>query len=161
MSPVPGTSVAPEPVVVTTAPRKAAIVRIEVPAAVLGETIAAAMGEVVRAIALNSLFPTGSPFTHYLSSGGEMVVAEVGFPVSGRLVASGRVTEGELPGGTIASAFHIGSYETIGDTYRRIESWILQRGNVPATGMWEVYLRGPGQETDPARWRTEIFWPFS
>lgn len=160
MSSVPGAPLVRDPVVVTVSPRRTAVIRIESPADGLGEAIGAGLGEVIRAIAVNSLFPAGSPFTHYLSSGGEMVVAEVGFPVSGKIVPTGRVTEGELPGGTVASAFHIGPYDTIGETYRRVESWILLSGKKPGTTMWEVYLRGPGQETDPARWRTEIFWPF-
>ena len=160
MSPVPGTSIAPDPVIVTASPRKAAVVRFETPIAELRDEIRSGLAEVARSIALNSLFPTGSPFTHYLTWHGEMVVAEVGFPVSGQLVPAGRVVGGELPGGTIASAFHVGPYETIGEAYQRIEAWIRARGKEPGSTMWEAYLRGPGQETDPARFRTEIFWPF-
>jgi effector-binding domain-containing protein len=161
MSSVPEAPVVREPAIVTVAQRKAAVVRIEVPAAQLGEAISVAFGDLTAAIAANSLFPIGAPFTHYLASGGEMVVAEVGFRVSGTLVPHGRVVHGELPGGTVATAVHAGPYETIGETYGRLEAWIRDRGHEPGGTMWEVYLRGPGAEPDPANWRTEIYWPLA
>ena len=159
MSPVPN-PVVRDPVIVTVSPRKAAVVRIEVPAARLGEAIGLAIGEVTSAIAANSLFPIGGPFTHYLSWDADMVVAEVGFPVTGDIIPRGRVVPGELPGGTLATTFHLGTYDTIGESYGRLEAWIRGRGKQPADTMWEVYLRGPGAEADPAQWRTEIYWPY-
>jgi effector-binding domain-containing protein len=148
-----------EPVLLTLTPRKAAIVRIEVPVTQLGEAIGTAIGEITSAIAASSLFPIGGPFTHYLRWDGEMVIADVGFPVTGDIVPRGRVVRGALPGGTVASALHVGPYGTIGDTYGRMKAWIRARGSEPGPTMWEVYRRGPSVEPDPAAWQTEVCWP--
>ena len=158
---VPEAAVLREPAVITVPHREAAVIRVEVPASHLGEAVTTAFGELIAAITANSLFPVGAPFTHYLAWGSEMVVAEVGFRVSGRMVPHGRVVHGELPGGTVATIVHVGPYDTIGETYGRLEGWIRERGFTPGSTMWEVYVSGPGGEPEPARWRTEVFWPIS
>jgi effector-binding domain-containing protein len=35
----------------------------------------------------------------------------------------------------------------------------VAQGRRPASTMWEVYLTDPEEEPDPARWRTEVYWP--
>ena len=142
-------------------PRAAAIVRVEIPASHLGEALGIALAEVSAAIAASGVLPIGGPFSHYLTWGGDMVVAEIGFPVSAPIEPRGRVIRGELPGGAVATVVHAGPYESIGATYDRLDRWIRDQGAEPAGHMWEIYLRGPGSDPDPAAWLTEVCWPIA
>ena len=65
----------------------------------------------------------------------------------------------ELPGGPTVHATHLGPYEGLATTYREVTEWMRHEGLTPGTSMWEVYLSDPSVESDPATWRTEVYWP--
>jgi effector-binding domain-containing protein len=80
-------------------------------------------------------------------------------PVRRRFAATGRVHPYTLAGGTVAVAQHWGPYEAIGESYDELGRWVSEHGRQPAGPMWEMYWTDPESEPDPAKWRTEIFWP--
>ena len=71
---------------------------------------------------------SGPPFCRYLKSGGGIMDVECGFPVDSPQEGSGRISSGKIPGGKVATAVHVGSYETIIRTYEYIRRWIDKRG---------------------------------
>jgi hypothetical protein len=60
-------------------------------------------------------------------------------PVAEGSVGEGRVAAGELPGGTVASAWHLGAHDRLGDAYAGLQAWLQQYGHQPQGAGWEVY----------------------
>jgi effector-binding domain-containing protein len=103
--------------------------------------------------------PTGPPFTRYHAVDGQRIDLEAGFPVRSALAAEDRVRPRELPGGEVAVTTHVGPYEGLVTAGEALAGWIRAQGREAAGPNWEVYLAAPGDEPDPARWRTEIVKP--
>jgi effector-binding domain-containing protein len=103
--------------------------------------------------------PAGMPFVRYLEMTDDRVAIEVGVPVRRRFAATGRVHPYTLPGGTVAVGQHWGPYEAIGQSYDELGRWVGKQGRQPAGPMWEMYFTDPEAEPDPAKWRTDLFWP--
>jgi effector-binding domain-containing protein len=120
----------------------AAVVRGHVRAEDLPAFLGGAFGEVMRVLAAQRQEPAGAPFGRYVPTG-DGFDAEVGFPTSAPVAPSGRVTATELPGGRVAVAMHVGSYDTVGETYRRLIEWVAARGCTPVGTPWESYLDEP------------------
>ena len=109
----------------------------------------------------------GPPFGRYHQFGPDVVDVEIGFPVatppdlpplSSR--EPGEVGLSELPGGPVARAVHIGSYDGLSATYDALHDWIhAQPGYDDGAGAWESYVDDPGSAPDMATLRTEVFWP--
>jgi effector-binding domain-containing protein len=64
-----------------------------------------------------------------------------------------------LPAGTVASTFHHGAYETIGDTYAALSRWVMEHGYDFVGPVREIYLTSPGETPNPADYLTEIQFP--
>jgi effector-binding domain-containing protein len=64
-----------------------------------------------------------------------------------------------LPGGTVASTIHAGTYETLPEAYAALEVWIESHGLQSAGVPWEEYITDPAEHPDPKDWRTEVLWP--
>lgn len=64
-----------------------------------------------------------------------------------------------LPGGRFAIARHDGSYADVDRTYGRLGSHVAERDESRPGAIREIYLVGPGDTSDPARFRTDICWP--
>ena len=71
----------------------------------------------------------------------------------------GGVLLGELPATTVAVAVHMGTYETMGDTYRHLGAWVARHATPTDERVREVYEVSYDQTNDPERFRTEIQWP--
>jgi effector-binding domain-containing protein len=103
--------------------------------------------------------PSGPPFTRYHSFDGTACEIEAGFPVAEPMTGQGRVVAGELPGGTVASAVHVGPYEDLPRAHDAIDVWIREQGKKSRGPQWETYWTDPGQEPDPRKRKTELLWP--
>ena len=136
-----------------------AVVRSTIPVSDIPEFLGRAYEAVMRVLASQGIAPVGEPFAYYLGPPKTTVELEAGFPIAIPCAPAGEVVAGELPSGTIASATHVGPYETMVDTYAHLTDWITAQGLVPGGTMWETYLTDPQQEPDPTKWRTQIFWP--
>lgn len=100
----------------------------------------------------------GPPFALYHSWEGEVIDMEVGFPIAGKGVESGNIRTTKLPAVRAAVAMHIGSYDSLTDTYNRMMEWMKANGHTPAAYMWEEYLNSP-QEVPPDKLMTRMYWP--
>jgi len=114
--------------------------------------------------------PSGPPLIRYFVvdyNTGDVDV-HIGFPVeTTRLPASPeKVRPGDLPAGRYAVVTHAGSYETLVDTTRALLEWAkaehIEWANAEDDNVtrWvsrvEHYVVAPPEETDPAKWRTDI-----
>ena len=125
----------------------------------LGPPMGQALLTVWKHLEENGIPAVGKPFTRYLSTHGDHFHLESGFSVPGPIAGDKQVGAGELPGGPVARALHVGPYEQLGDTHTAVLGWISEQGHAPGGPIWEVYLTDPNQVEDPADYQTEIFCP--
>ena len=82
---------------------------------------------------------------------------EGGFPVKKQVTADG-VDCRKLPGGKAVTLIHVGPYESIHKSYKRLYSFLDEQGYEIIRPGREVYLKGPGMifKGNPAKYVTEI-----
>ena len=150
--------------------QRTAAVRIQQPMAELD--LAAAFARSMPLVAERIVAAGGSiggpSYGRYHQFGPDVVDVEIGFPVQAvpaglaslGSVASGEVGLSELPGGPVARAVHLGSYDGLAATYDALHDWIhAQPGYDDGAGPWESYVDMPDDMADPSRARTEVIWP--
>jgi effector-binding domain-containing protein len=135
-----------------------AVVTVTTPVDRIGETMGEAFGKVFAALGEAGVTPAGPPMCKYLAFESERVTYEAGVPVAVPFAGEGEVVAGEIGGCIAAVGMHVGPYDTLVQTYGQLQSWLESQGRKPSTVMWESYLDDP-DETEPAKLRTEIFWP--
>ncbi len=142
-------------------PQETVAVRGDVAIADLPQFFERAFDAAFRCAETSRVELVGPPFGFYPEMPDETVVVEAGFPVSARVEAGGGAHSLVLPGGRAVQAMHVGPFEAMEQTYAALQTWMVEQGLRPATGMWECYLSDPRTEPDPATWRTMIVWPLS
>jgi DNA-binding transcriptional MerR regulator len=84
---------------------------------------------------------------------------EVRLDVEKPFTAVGEVRCVEVPEQEVACGTLLGGYEGMGTVTEAIGEWVVREGYRFAGPMFNVYLVGPGQESDPSRWVTEVCFP--
>jgi effector-binding domain-containing protein len=64
----------------------------------------------------------------------------------------------EIPGGSHAVALHVGSYDTLSQTYDALYQWVHENGHNDAGPPFESYIVDP-QGKPESEWRTEVLVP--
>jgi effector-binding domain-containing protein len=103
--------------------------------------------------------PSGPSFGVFHEFGDEAVDVEAGFPVPAGTEGEGRIRAGELPGGKVASTWHLGPYTRLGQAHQAMAEWIHGQSHDQGQPAREIYWTGPGDEPDSSRWRTEVQYP--
>ena len=130
----------------------------------LGEVYGTTFPRVFAALGERGLAPAGPPFGRYLEWGVERVVVEVGVPVAEppadlpTEAPDGEPRASELPGGTVATLTHVGPYDGLPTSNRRLAGWIDEQGLERSGALWESYAGDPGS-VPVDELRTEIFQP--
>lgn len=97
--------------------------------------------------------------TRYVTVGQGMWTIDCIMPLLTPASGTGDIQAGFLAAGPVVMATHSGPYEQLVETYVAIEKWIKDNGLVANGPAWESYVTDPGQEPDPAKWKTEVFFP--
>ena len=140
----------------------------EQPTAVVGEQVAKdglsdffdhAFTTVMAVTGRQGLAVTGPPFALYRGMPAETLDVEAGFPTASVVEAEADVRPGVIPACRAIEALHVGSYDTLSQTYDTVLEWAGEQGLQQAGPMWEQYLTEPSADSDPATWRTRVFVP--
>jgi effector-binding domain-containing protein len=145
----------------TREPQIVATVRAEIPADEVSQNLAVIFTEVMGALSEQGTPTIGPPFAriHSIDREKNRMDLEAGVPVRAKIAPHGRVTPSELPGGKVATTWHIGPYHELEKSQRRLGQWIESQSLKPRGGFWEIYWTDPSLEPDPSAWRTQILWP--
>ena len=135
------------------------MVRDTVPVSDLPDFFGRAFGAVAAAAAGQDIELVGEPFAFFASAPTDVVEVAAGFRVSAAFEPSGDVAPMELPGGRAVTAVHVGTYDSMDETYKDIHRWMAAQRLTPAGHMWESYLSDPSTGPDPSTWRTRVIWP--
>ena len=130
--------------------------------------INSAFGRLYTFVAEEGFIPAVPPSRIYFNTPGQVpdrdLKWELRVPIVGICDSSGPDGRGLgfrcLEESTVASIVHRGPFSTIGDTYKKLSSWIDKNGYKIAGPCEEVYITEPGN-TPPAELMTEIRFPVS
>ncbi len=148
-----------EPYVLTTQPRRAAVIHVTVEHAKIREVMGPGLAELQAALADQDIKPTGHWYTHHFSLTPETFDFEIGMPLDDAVFPTGRVRGGVFMGGKVARTIFRGDYPGLAGAWSELDAWISSHGLKPARDLWEVYLVGPEADPGPANWRTELSRP--
>lgn len=137
-------------------PCQAAVIHVTIPRSEIQQVMGPAIHEVISAASAQGIGPIGPVFAHHLKTSAETFDFEVGVPVSGPVKASGRVKPGNLKGGRVARTVYQGNYDQLHAAWGQFGEWIRAQHVQTAPDLWEVYVKGPESDPDPASWRTEL-----
>ena len=101
----------------------------------------------------------GPPYSRYFGVENGKLEMEAGIPTKAKIETKGKIAGVTLPGGRVATTWHVGPYQELEQSYGRLEKWMRLEGLKGRGAPWEVYWTDPGLEKDPAKWRTQIVWP--
>ena len=144
----------------TLAEQDTAVEYATVSAGEIGPWLGKAFAEVASYLARKGAGPAGVPFARFHPIGDGRFEVEAGFPASTPTSGEGEVEPSDLPGGLVAVAVHVGSYDTIGPSYELLQNWVREHGGEPMGDAWERYLTDPGATPDPSHQRTEVIQPY-
>ena len=150
----------PDAVVIETLKeRPIASIRVTIPEDQISSQLAVILPEVWGHLTKVGAAMDGPPLTRVWEHKDGEIDLEAGIPVKKAIEATDRILASTLPAGRVATTWHIGSYHELERTYTRLERWIDEQGHTKRAGHWEIYWTDPGIEPDPAKWRTQVFWP--
>jgi effector-binding domain-containing protein len=134
--------------------------RASLPAERIGPWLAETYAQISAYLNGLEIAMAGPPYARYSFHGDRMDV-EAGFPVSAAVPSQGSIQSSLLPGGTAATAVHLGPYEGLEAAYKAVMEWLVVHGCEPVDGHWEIYYTDPSREPDSSRWRTEVVAPYT
>ena len=134
------------------------LIRAETTPAGIGPTYRDALAELDGYLEAKGIEPAGPPFARFPVYTPDRVVMEVGVPVGSRVGGQGRIEAGDLPGGTVATTVHVGSYKNLGAAHAALTEWLGSKGKTGGAP-WEIYLAGPPEIAESSLWRTQIVYP--
>jgi effector-binding domain-containing protein len=142
----------------TVALQHTAAIKMTRPLSGIGPAMAEAFPRIYQAVVSAGVEPAGMPLAVYFEMGPEETTFECAIPVPSPFPASGEVQPSSVGGGEVAVTVHVGPYDTIGQTWEALMSWLGGQGKTATGHGWESYLNEPGQVPD-AELRTELCIP--
>jgi|GEM_PF-1957223 len=129
-----------------------------VPTTAIGSTLGQMLPQIWNYLAERGVTPAAPPFSLYHTYTAEETQMEGGVPVVEPIEVEAPYICRTLNPRQLASAWHVGPYNTLPDTYKRLSEWIEANGYTFQGAPWEVYWSDPSN-TDPSETLTEVLWP--
>ncbi len=104
---------------------------------------------------------TGAPFAiiHTWDEEDEMADIAVSIPCVSEKSATDEIKKGLSYQGPALRCEYLGPYEGSGIAHEYIHEFAQANGYELTGSPWESYVTDPGQEPDPAKWVTEVYYP--
>ncbi len=67
----------------------------------------------------------------------------------------------DFPAQKVAWTTHYGGFETMGRATEALGAWIVEHGRRRVGPLFNIYVVGPGRESDPTKWVTEVNVPIA
>lgn len=147
------------PQVLQTEARPTAFIHLRIPRSDMQKLFGPTMEELVGTLNDQGVAPAGPVFAHHLAMDPDTFDFRLGVPVDERVREVGRVEAGELPAATVARTVYHGSYEGLPKAWGEFDAWLKDQGHRQAPDLWESYVEGPHNSSDPEGWRTELTRP--
>jgi effector-binding domain-containing protein len=149
------------PEIVRTAARPTAVIHLTIPRSEMRQVMGPAHTELMATLAGLKIAPVGPWFAHHFRMDPNVFDFELGVPVDGPILTTGRVTGSQLPAAIVARTVYRGGYEGLGAAWGELDAWIKASGHTPRADLWECYAAGPETSPDPASWRTQLNRPLA
>lgn len=122
----------------------------------LGEVLSRLFPELCARAARLGLATAGVPMTRYGASHADgSIEIEACLPVEA--AAGGDCVT--FAACRAAMVSHFGDYSTLGEAHFALGDYVRRERLETAGLCWEEYLTDPGEEADPAKWETRVYWP--
>src|SRR5258708_7519606 len=121
-----------------TAAQSTAIIRLTVPRAEMQTVMGPGLGELKATLDAQSIVAAGPWFPHHLQMDAASFDFEIGVPVTEPVVPAGRVTNGRLPGATVARTIYHGPYEGLPSAWTEFNAWIAAQGRIAGPSLWQT-----------------------
>jgi AraC family transcriptional regulator len=147
----------------TIVPQPVLVARRRVKPSEIAKTLAETFPQIAIFAQRNGLALAGPPLTRYIEWGPGVLTIEAGMPVIAHtgIAAEGDLRAETLPGGSVATTTHSGSYDKLTEAHAAVQQWLEAEGLAAAGAPWESYVTDPADYPDPKDWKTEIFWPLA
>lgn len=132
-------------------------IRAQTKKAEVGQTVDRLMPQLM-AVAGGSI--AGPIVARYHSWEGDGGLMELAAPVRPGVGGSGEVQAGELPGGRVAVAEYVGSYEGLADAWQAFMAWLESEGLEGCAAPWEEYV-SDCETTPPEKLVTRLVLPLA
>jgi effector-binding domain-containing protein len=133
-----------------------AVIRLHIPFDECQEHFGPAVGELFAELGRQGIAPAGPLFDHHFSAPDTHFDFEIGVPVSKPVAPNGRVIPSERPAFRAVKAVLVGGYENLPEAWPEFMQWIDDQGLQTATDFWQLFVKGPDSDPDPASYRTEL-----
>lgn len=126
-----------------------------------GEIQAESFGQLMGALKGDHSLLSGMPMTISHRYDPETMIMDLEFavPVSADLEAPEGVSKGLIPAGECVWATHYGAYESLAETWDKMERYMAYHKLTPRWSPYEVYVTDPMTEPDTSKWETRIVYP--
>lgn len=101
----------------------------------------------------------GPPFAIWYQWEGDTFEFDNCIPVTAPVKVSGDVRNISTYAGKVVMVSHTGSYESTQYSWETLMEYVEKNGLETAGDPYEVYITNPGEEPDPSKWITELYWP--
>jgi effector-binding domain-containing protein len=152
---------APEPELVNLDPATTAVIRSVVPVAGLRDFFDDSFRTLAQVLAAQRVNAMSPAFGLYRGTPGETLDLEVGFVTDRPVQPADGIIAGSLPGGRAGRLTHSGSFDGLGSSWQRLETWIQAQGLSLRPERWESYVTRPSPEMNPRDLRTDLTWPLA
>lgn len=141
-----------------TSKQHTAAIKMTRPVSQIGPAMGEAFPKIYHAVVSAGVEPAGMPLTRYFDMGPEEFTFECAIPLPTLFTATSEVEPSSVGGGEAAFTVHVGTYDTIGETWGALTKWVAEQGRTIVGPGWESYVDEPGQVPD-SELQTEIYLP--
>ena len=140
--------------------QKTLVIKSTVPSSDMSKAMGDLFGKLFGYLGSNNIQPAGPPFAVYYDYDPKgNTVFELGVPVASETKGTNEIVYKEFPAMKVISSLYVGPYEKVGPVYEYISKYIKDNGLQISGPTWEIYLTNPGQEPDPNKYQTAIYYP--